>query len=310
MEEYILQVTNINKTFKRKPVLRNVSLRVGKGESLGFLGPNGAGKTTLIRVILGLIRPDSGSIFINGCPLTKNFKRAISGVGSVVEIPRFYAYLNAYQNLELAKNLHPGINKAKINEVLDIVNLTDRAKDKVGTYSLGMKQRLGLARALVGNPKLVFLDEPMNGLDPQGMIETRTLIRSLQQEYGITFFITSHLLHEVEQVCDTVAIIKDGEIVKKGSLDQLLAHTYEVVDVYSPDTTAVVAMARKKDAVQHINIKKGYVTLEIDRGSSADLNRWLVDNKISVNYLVPRKTTLEQLFMELTRESEEYERAD
>lgn len=310
MEDFILQISNINKRFGKKPALRNVSLRVRPGESLGFLGPNGAGKTTLIRVILGLVRPDSGSVQINGFSLREHFTQAIAGVGSVVETPKFYSYLNAYQNLLLAVNLHPGANKKKIGEVLEIVGLTDRAEDKVGTYSLGMKQRLGLARALVGTPSLVFLDEPMNGLDPQGMAEIRTLIRVLQKEQGITFFITSHLLHEVEQICDTVAIIQAGEIVKQGPLDQLLAHTFEIVDVYSPDTGAVAALAQRVDSVQHITLKKGYVTLEIERGSSAALNRWFIENHASINYLVPRKTTLEQLFMQLTLGGDKHERTD
>jgi ABC-2 type transport system ATP-binding protein len=297
----ILNVNNIHKYFGKKKVLCNVSLQVNKGDSLGFLGPNGAGKTTLIKIILGLVRPDSGTVAINGYPLSENFKRAVSGVGSVVETPRFYGYLNAYQNLRQACNLHPGLDKRKINEVLDIVGLSGRAKDSVGTYSLGMKQRLGLARALVTNPSMVFLDEPMNGLDPQGMIETRALIRSLQREQGISFFITSHLLSEVEQVCDQIAIINHGEIISRGSLDQLLTRTHEMVDVITEQPSAALTVLQKAGIARDIEVAQNRITVEIDRGTSAVLNQLLWENNIPVSYLLPRKTSLEELFIELTQ---------
>jgi ABC-type multidrug transport system ATPase subunit len=160
----------------------------------GFLGPNGAGKTTTIRMILGLIKADSGSAEINGYDTKKDFLKAISSVGAVIKTPEFYSYLSAYQNLALIRNLHPNVPKKRIGEILDIVGLADRAADKVDTYSLGMKQRLGIARALLNYPKLVILDEPTNGLDPQGIKEVREMILQLALEQDITFFISSHLL--------------------------------------------------------------------------------------------------------------------
>ena len=229
----ILDVVGIEKKFGRKKVLRGVSLHLQRGEVFGFLGPNGAGKTTLIRIILGLIRPEQGSVCINGYNITKNFKRAIAHVGAIVESPKFYPYLSGYQNMLLAKNLHPHIPESEIHEKLSAVGLADRGKDKVITYSLGMKQRLGIARALINNPKIVFLDEPMNGLDPQGMHDIRMLIKKLQREDDLTFFITSHLLHEVEQVCDTIAVLKEGRVVASGNIAELLHRDSEFVEVYT-----------------------------------------------------------------------------
>ncbi|MCW3489887.1 ABC transporter ATP-binding protein [Dethiobacter alkaliphilus] len=303
-EEYTLHVKEIHKSFGKTNVLRNVSLRVNKGESLGFLGPNGAGKTTLIRIILGLVRPDRGSIYLNGYSLRSDFKQAIKHVGAVVENPRFYEGLSAYKNLQLIHNLHPEVPVKRIGEVLEMVGLSHRADDKVGTFSLGMKQRLGLARALFTQPTIVFLDEPLNGLDPQGMMETRKMICNLQQEQGISFFITSHLLSEIEQVCDNIAVIKEGEIIRQGSLEKLLERNYEIVDVHTDDMAKTVPVLRQAGFVQHITVKKDHATVEIDCGGSVELNRHLVNKNIPVRYIVPRKTTLEELFVELTQGGE------
>jgi ABC-type multidrug transport system ATPase subunit len=300
MDTSILSLTQIHKQFGRNKVLRDVSLELKKGDSLGFLGPNGAGKTTLIRIILGLVRADHGTVAINGYPMHRYFKRAIAGVGSVVETPRFYNYLNARQNLQLTCNLHPG-SATRMNGVLKTVGLQDRAHDKVGTYSLGMKQRLGLARALITHPSIIFLDEPMNGLDPQGIIETRGLIRTLQREHGISFFITSHLLSEVEQVCDQIAIIQEGAIVAQGELTELLTRTIEVVDIYTPKVEEALTLLRRVDFVRQAKMEENRILAEIDHGRSADVNRLLGEHNIPVSYLVPKKTSLEELFMELTQ---------
>lgn len=310
MPREIIQVTNISKRFKKRTVLRHVSLTVEQGDALGFLGPNGAGKTTLIRIILGLVRPSEGSVFINGYSITDDFSKAIQGVGAVVEVPTFYPYLSAYQNLALVRNIHPGVKKVKIDEVLEITGLADRANDKVAAYSLGMKQRLGLARALVSEPSVIFLDEPMNGLDPQGMAEIRSLIQALRRDFCLTFFITSHLLHEVEQVCDKIAIINNGRIIRQDPLEQLLTQNHELVDVFVEDTTKAADVMKHLSSVNHVRREKDHVTAEIVRGSSAALNRYLQDNHIAVNYLVPRKTTLEELFIEATRGGEDSDRPD
>lgn len=192
-----------------------------KGDIYGFLGRNGQGKTTTIRLITGLIFPDDGDITIDGHSLGDDFKKAISNVGAIVESPSFYGYLSGYDNLKLMANIIPGIRKDRIDEVLEIVRLSSRAKDKVKTYSLGMKQRLGIANALLSSPKLIILDEPTNGLDPQGMKEIKEMIVQLASERNITFFISSHLLHEVEQICNRVGIIENGKLLSEASLVEL-----------------------------------------------------------------------------------------
>lgn len=219
--ETLLEVRNLSKTFGGRKIIDNLNLRVMKGDIYGFLGRNGQGKTTTIRLITGLIFPDSGDVIIDGYNLRNDFKKAISKVGAIVESPSFYGYLSGYDNLRLMANLVPGIKKDRIEEVLEIVRLSSRAKDKVKTYSLGMKQRLGIANALLNNPKLVILDEPTNGLDPQGIKEIKEMIIQLASEKDITFFISSHLLHEVEQICNRVGIIDNGKLLREAGIMEL-----------------------------------------------------------------------------------------
>ena len=301
MGNTVLEISQVEKSFGKHKVLHNVSLKVVKGQVFGFLGPNGAGKTTLIRVILGLIRPDKGIIHIDGFNLQTNFRQAIEHVGAVVETPKFYPHLSAYQNLLLVRNLHRNLPKSRIPEVLEIAGLSARAHDKVGTYSLGMKQRLGIARALLNYPKLVFLDEPMNGLDPQGIIEVRSLIHQLQHQ-GISLFITSHLLHEVEQVCDQIAIIKNGSILTQGSLTELLRSDLEVVEIYTKDLLETHHALADVAFVHKCTITPSFLLVELDRGSTEQLIRFLVKRNLHLQYLIPRKHSLEEFFMELAYE--------
>ncbi|MDW7649910.1 MAG: ABC transporter ATP-binding protein [Bacillota bacterium] len=303
MKNRVLQVNGIWKSFGRKQIIKGVSLSLSQGEVFGFIGPNGAGKTTLIRIILGLVRPNQGTVQINGFDIRKNFKRAISGVGAVVENPRFYPYLSGYQNLLLIRNLHPDVPKTKVSEALEIVGLADRGKDKVLTYSLGMKQRLGLARSLVNNPKIVFLDEPMNGLDPQGMYDIRELIKQLRREHGITFFITSHLLHEVEQLCDNVAVLKDGITIADGPIRHLLQSDSETVEIY-PHSSAAAGILQGLSFIRSVVAAGDKLTVEIDKGTSAELNRILVKKNIDVSYLIPKKHSLEEYFIRMAHGGE------
>lgn len=201
----VLEIKNLSKKFNNITAVNRVNLQLEKGDTFGFLGPNGAGKTTTIRMILGLVHSDGGEIYINGIDTRKNFKKAIEKVAAIVETPRFYPYLSAYKNLELIANLHGDIPASRIYELLELVGLKDRSKSKVKTFSLGMKQRLGIARALINDPDFVILDEPTNGLDPQGIREVRDLIRFLNAEKNITFFISTHILSEVKQICNKVA---------------------------------------------------------------------------------------------------------
>jgi ABC-2 type transport system ATP-binding protein len=300
MVDKILQVANVHKSFGSKKVLNEVNIAISPGEVFGFLGPNGAGKTTTVRVILSLVRPDQGTIMINGYNIKERFKQAIACVGAVVETPKFYLCLSGYQNILLMANLHRNIPRSRIEQVLKIAGLTERAQDPVGTYSLGMKQRLGIARALINDPKLIFLDEPMNGLDPQGIFEVRELIRRLANEQGTTFFLTSHLLHEVEQVCNRIAILNKGQILIQGSVDDLLANDSETVEIHTKETS------RTQQALQEVayirrftRLDEHRVIVEIDKGLSGRLNRHLINLGIEVEYLVPNNQSLENLYMEL-----------
>ena len=223
----LLETRNLTKSFRGRKIIDNLNLKVMKGDVYGFLGRNGQGKTTTIRLITGLIFPDSGEVIINGCNLRTDFKQAISQIGAIVESPTFYDYLSGYENLSLMANLVPGLNRSRIDEVLEIVGLRSRAKDKVKTYSLGMKQRLGIANALLNNPQLIILDEPTNGLDPQGMKEIEEMIIQLSSEKNITFFISSHLLHEMQHLCTRIGIIDNGELLLEGRIDELLDNANE-----------------------------------------------------------------------------------
>lgn len=223
----LLETRNLTKSFRGRKIIDNLNLKVMKGDVYGFLGRNGQGKTTTIRLVTGLIFPDSGEVIINGCNLRTDFKQAISQIGAIVESPTFYDYLSGHENLSLMANLVPGIGKSRIDEVLEIVGIRSRAKDKVRTYSLGMKQRLGIANALLNNPRLIILDEPTNGLDPQGMKEIREMIVQLSSEKGITFFISSHLLHEIQQFCNRIGIINDGKLLVEGNVKELVGNSNE-----------------------------------------------------------------------------------
>ncbi|QQE79094.1 ABC transporter ATP-binding protein [Alicyclobacillus sp. SO9] len=231
MTQPVLEVNGLKKTIGRHEIVKDISFTVEAGQILGFLGPNGAGKTTTMRMLVGLIRPTAGSITINGHNLRKNSLAALRQVGCIVENPDLYPYLSGYDNLyQLAQMQGPGA-VSRIEEVVDMVRLTDRIYDKVGTYSLGMRQRLGIAQALLNNPKLLILDEPTNGLDPAGIRELRTFLQELARD-GMSIIISSHLLSEVELLCNYVAMIRNGELIRTGEIQALLAESSQSVDLY------------------------------------------------------------------------------
>ncbi|MGG7160064.1 ABC transporter ATP-binding protein [Clostridium baratii] len=229
MSDVVLKVDNVCKKIKRREIIKNISFTVNKGDICGFIGPNGAGKTTLIRLITGLIKKDKGNIFLDGYDVEKDRRHALVNLGAIVQEPIFFPYLTgekALLNLALLnENMTKKERENKVLEVLKIVGLYDRRKDKVSTYSLGMKQRLGIAQALLNNPKIIILDEPANGLDPMGMIELRELILKLNKEKGITFFISSHLLDELQKICNKLVVIRTGEVIWSGDTETLLNET-------------------------------------------------------------------------------------
>lgn len=273
-----------------------------QGDIYGFLGQNGAGKTTTIRIITGLIFPDSGNIKICGYDIRENFKKAISNVGAIVENPVFYPYLSAYENLSLMSNLISEIEDGRVEEVLNIVGLKERAKDKVQTYSLGMKQRLGIANALLGYPKLIILDEPTNGLDPQGMKDIKDIIVKLAAEEGITFFISSHLLHELEQICTSVCVIKNGKLIIEGNVKELLGDERELISISTREIEKSYEILKKLDFIQSITKFDSYIELKADKGHSSEINKLLVTKDIPVESMNVHSNTLEEFYFDATKE--------
>ncbi|WP_410514893.1 ABC transporter ATP-binding protein [Paenibacillus sp. BR2-3] len=218
----VLSVNNVRKKIGRKWIIDDVSFDVREGEIFGFLGPNGAGKTTTIRMLVDLIRPSTGTITVCGYNVNRDPEKALQYVGSIVENPEVYTYLTGWENLQHFARMQPGVDETRIAEVVDIVRLDQRIHDKVRTYSLGMRQRLGIAQALLGRPRLLILDEPTNGLDPKGIKELREFIRKLADE-GLAVFVSSHLLSEIQLLCDRVAIISKGRVLAVGGVNELVA---------------------------------------------------------------------------------------
>ena len=214
----ILKCDNLEKKVKDKIIVQDISFKINKGEIVGLIGPNGAGKTTIIKLILGLIKITKGNAYINGNDIEKDFVKAMEKVGAIVENPDLYMYLSGYDNLKLTANNYKNIPKERINEVIKIVGLENRIKDKVSTYSLGMRQRLGIAEAIINSPELLILDEPTNGLDVEGIIEIRNLIKDLSKN-GIAILVSSHNLSEIGNICSRIIVIKNGRIVEDSTID-------------------------------------------------------------------------------------------
>ncbi|WIM38714.1 ABC transporter ATP-binding protein [Paenibacillus sp. PK4536] len=227
-EEIVLSVQHVKKKIGKKWIIKDVTFEVKAGEIFGFLGPNGAGKTTTIRMLVNLIRPTEGTINICGYDVTKQPEKALAYVGSIVENPEMYPYLTGWENLEHFARMQPGVDEKRIQEVTEIVRLDERIHDKVSKYSLGMRQRLGIAQALLGRPKLLILDEPTNGLDPKGIRDMRIFIRELASQ-GMAVFVSSHLLSEIQLLCDRVAIVGRGSVIAVGGVTELVEDTQHLV---------------------------------------------------------------------------------
>ena len=288
----ILKCENINKKFGKKQILKNVSLEVNEGDILGFIGPNGAGKTTTIKMILGLQSIDSGNIYINGYNIKKDFAKAIERVGGVVENPDLYMYLTGYENLKLISNLYKNISKERINEVVDLVKLNVRINDKVSKYSLGMRQRLGIAVALINKPNLLILDEPTNGLDPEGIKELRNILKELALKENVGIIVSSHNLSDLESFCNKIVIIKNGEIVETNNLTNIK----KVEESYIIELDDI---SKIKD-VEFEKIDENNIRIHIDKKEIPEVIKKLVQNDIKI-YMVKEETiTLEDAFLRKT----------
>ncbi|EKZ3391496.1 ABC transporter ATP-binding protein [Listeria monocytogenes] len=295
MTERALQVTNLHKKIRKREIIKGISFEVMPGEVFGFLGPNGAGKTTTIRMIVGLIKPTSGTILIGGKDIRKNFTEAMRGLGSIVENPEFYTFLTGQENLAYFARMDSSIKKERIQEVTELVGLEKRINDRVSTYSLGMRQRLGIAQALLSNPKLLILDEPTNGLDPSGIHEMRDFIRALARNEGISVLVSSHLLSEIELLCDRVAIMTDGTIIKTDQVAHLLSSRAQLRWRVTPIEQAKAFL----ESVTEVEVDGEYLVTAMNE-ESAEWNEKLVAKGIKVHEIDKRKPSLEDLFLELT----------
>ncbi|KRG15891.1 bacitracin ABC transporter ATP-binding protein [Virgibacillus soli] len=300
MNELVLKTSNLTKRFKGKQAVNGVDLAIQKGEIYGFLGPNGAGKTTTIRMLLGLMKPTHGSIHIFGQDLSKHKLSILSKVGSLVESPSYYGHLTAIENLEALRKIL-NVPKARIGEVLEIVRLTNEAKRPVKGFSLGMKQRLGIAAALLGNPELLILDEPTNGLDPAGIQEMRELIKSLPKKFGVTVVVSSHLLSEIDQMATRVGIITKGSLIFQDSIEVLRKRSSPTICIHTNNQKE----ARKILLSSGIQVQDQDPFLTLDQADNmltAKAVANLVKGNLSVYRVEEQKMSLEEIFLDLTKE--------
>ncbi|MGQ9027233.1 ABC transporter ATP-binding protein [Bacillus licheniformis] len=298
----VLHIENVDKIIDGKTILKDIRLTADEGEIIGLLGPNGSGKTTLIKLITGLIKMKSGSIVLNGFPIDRQFEKAIQSVGAIVENPEFYPYLTGYENLKHYANMHAGIGRERLEEVISRVGLEDAAEDKVKTYSLGMKQRLGIAQAILHRPKLLILDEPTNGLDPAGMKDFREHLRELAEEEGTAILFATHLLKEVEDLCDRVVILQKGKIKSTVVLNQADEKQEKAMLEVQPHDKALQWL---KDQGYEARTEKGLLAVKVEKAQIPALNQQLVANDIDVYSIAPFKQSLEDEYMARTNGIEE-----
>jgi ABC-type multidrug transport system ATPase subunit len=303
--DQVIEVRGLTKKFRSLIAVNNLDLNVYRGDVFGFLGPNGAGKSTTIRMMLSLIKPTSGSINIFGMDINKNRDKIYGKIGAIVEKPDFYLYLSAYKNLEMLGKMSGGdTSKKKIMEMLELVGLSKRYKSKVKTFSHGMKQRLGLAQALLHDPELIILDEPTTGLDPQGMKEIRDLIIYLSKEKNKTVFLSSHILHEVELIASRMIIINKGAAQVEGTVEELLGSdkisvSFEVEQIEN----ALEIIKNSQWQTSFKSSAKNEIAFNLTKNETAELNKFLIEKGISVSAVIPVRS-LEDYFLKITEGSD------
>ncbi|WP_127538138.1 ABC transporter ATP-binding protein [Paenibacillus illinoisensis] len=294
-QEPVVRLQGVSKIISSRSLVSDLTLDISPGQVFGFLGPNGAGKTTTIRMMVGLMSISKGDIFISGHSIKNEFEQAVAQVGAIVENPEMYKFLTGYQNLVHFARMSPGITKERIAETIERVGLTARIHDKVKTYSLGMRQRLGVAQAILHKPKLLVLDEPTNGLDPQGIRELRDYLRQLTREEGITVFVSSHLLSEMELMCDTVAIIQNGKLIDVRNLKAEAG-----TDAQTEVAFEVNDAQRASELIQESTVQGNMLVVRLSRDQIPDFNARLVSEGIQVYGIRNVTHTLEDQFLQVT----------
>lgn len=295
MTNTILKCENLNKSFGKKKILKDVSFTIEKGDILGFIGPNGSGKTTTIKLILGLNSIDSGNVTINGFDIRKDFESAIKRVGAIVENPDMYMYLSGYENLKLVANMY-NVSSSKIDEVVKLVKLEGRIKDKVSKYSLGMRQRLGIAQALINSPNLLILDEPTNGLDPEGIKELRDLLKDLAKKENIAVLISSHNLAELDSFCNKVCIIQNGTIIESNEVKKLKKEVSNSTYIFEVSNSTLV-----NNVIDNIKVLDStHFSIKSKKEEIPNIITKLINNNILIYEVYENKISLEEAFLNKT----------
>jgi ABC-2 type transport system ATP-binding protein len=302
-DEWAVETHGLIKRFGDNVAVNNVELLVPRGCAFGYLGPNGAGKTTLIRILLGLTRADAGTMSLLGHRVPRHRDVALARIGAIVDEPRFHGHLSGRQNLQILAAAREPAARGRIDSALERVGILHRADDKVSKYSMGMRQRLGVAACLLGDPQLLILDEPMNGLDPAGMLDMRDMIKSLVAE-GRTVVLSSHLLDEVERTCDAVAIVDRGTVIRQGPIAQLLAGSSFEVQVECSDPDRARSLLNGSPLGSQVQVGPDGLAISLpentDRDAIAEINRLLVEGGVSVYRLQHIQASLEQWFLSVT----------
>lgn len=296
---YAIETIELTKRYGKRIAVDQLNLTVNKGEVFGFLGPNGAGKTTTIAMLLGLVKPTKGRALVLGYDVQREPALALQRVGAMIEAPAFYPYLSGADNLRVLARAG-GIPNERVKQVLDLVELSDRARDKVATYSQGMKQRLAIAAALLPDPELIMLDEPTNGLDPVGTVEIRNLIRELAAS-GRTILLCSHLLHEVEQLCRRVAIMKEGKLIASGEVATLLRRGQGVRIRVQGDPGPAVSLLRTLAWVGSVTVQGETIIVDAPADRAGDINALLIKANIMVAEIGASNSSLEEFFLTVTK---------
>lgn len=298
MENTVLELKNVSKSFGKRKIIDNISLKVNSGEIFGFLGPNGSGKTTTIKMILRLIDSDDGEIKVNGLDNRKQFEQAMECIGAIVENPDMYKYMSGIDNLRLHARIR-NIDEKRIKEVLELVELKGREKDKVGKYSLGMKQRLGLALTLLHKPKVLILDEPTNGLDPAGIKKLRDILKEISHKEGVAVFVSSHILSEMQLMCDRVAVLDNGKIVKVEKISDTNEEKEEVVEIKVRNIEKAVKILKEEFNLD-VKIENNKINITVRTEKLPEVIKKLAIADTEIQLVIPKEHTLEDIFFDAT----------